>query len=65
MLTTKQFSEVTGVPVGTLYRWRSKPRGNKCEGRQGVLMPATADKNGNCLYDESQIEIARRLHNPN
>ena len=28
-------------------------------------MPAHVDKNGNCLYDESQIEIARRLHNPN
>ncbi len=65
MLTTKQFSEASGVPVGTLKRWRSKPRGNKCEGRQGVLIPAHVDEHGNCLYDESQIEIARRLHNPN
>ena len=64
MLTTKQFSEASGVPTGTLRRWRSKFKGSD-EGRQGVLMPATVDEHGNCLYDESQIEIARRLHNPN
>lgn len=65
MLTTKQFSEASGVPVGTLKRWRSKPRGNKCEGRQGVLIPAHVDEHGNVFYSEEQIEIARRLHNPN
>lgn len=64
MLTPKQFSEASGVPTGTLRRWRSKFKGSD-EGRQGVLMPATVDEHGNCLYDESQIEIARRLHNPN
>lgn len=65
MLTTKEFSEASGVPVGTLKRWRSKPRGNKCEGRQGVLIPAHVDEHGNVFYSEEQIEIARRLHNPN
>lgn len=65
MLTTKEFSEASGVPVGTLKRWRSKPRGNKCEGRQGVLIPAHVDEHGNVFYSEEQIEIARRLRNPN
>lgn len=63
MLTTKEFSEVTGVPVGTLKRWRSKPRGS-CEGRQGVLVPAVVDKRGRCFYTDAQIDIARQLHNP-
>ena len=38
MLTTKEFAEASGVPCGTLRRWRSKYRGTD-EGRQGVLVP--------------------------
>ena len=64
MLTTKEFAEASGVPYGTLRRWRSKPHGT-CEGRQGVLIPAHVDEHGRCFYDESQIDRARRLHNPN
>ena len=64
MLTTKEFAEASGVPYGTFRRWRSKPHGT-CEGRQGVLIPAHVDEHGRCFYDESQIDRARRLHNPN
>ncbi|MBQ3434733.1 MAG: hypothetical protein IJG24_06795, partial [Selenomonadaceae bacterium] len=64
MLTTKEFAEASGVPYGTLRRWRSKYRGTN-EGKQGVLMPAHVDEHGRCFYDESQIDRARRLHNPN
>ena len=63
MLTTKEFAEASGVPYGTLRRWRSKPHGT-CEGRQGVLIPAHVDEHGRCFYDESQIDRARRLHDP-
>lgn len=63
MLTTKEFAEASGVPYGTLRRWRSKPHGT-CEGRQGVLIPAHVDEHGRCFYDESQLDRARRLHDP-
>lgn len=65
MLTTKEFAEASGVPCGTLRRWRSVYRGTD-EGRQGVLVPVVVGSKGKpSLYSESQLDRARRLHNPN